>query len=176
VSGAAGLSARDRADFERVLHLAPATPDIRSGETASAADDEYRTHRVARDRTPGQLPATDGTSGPLRMVPTPLISAVAGAALLLIGYGQRLADAATPFACSVVSAGWILAATAGGTAVFGLCRLLRAARRGGDAAPRVPAPSPPLTYSRRGGRWQQAVLERGVLPCLRRRLPEALAP
>ena len=42
-----------------------------AGEMASAADDEYRTYRVARDRTQGQLPAADGTLGPLRMVLTP---------------------------------------------------------------------------------------------------------
>lgn len=191
VSDVSSPSARDRADFERVLRRALDTPDIRSAlhadptgraakrlrewaleaadEIGAAADEEYRAYREARDRRPrGRFPVVDGTVAPLLLVLTPLVATLSAAVLLLVGYALRLASVA-------VIAGWVLAGIAAVTALTGLGVLLRAALRGGDGTPEErPGTTPDVQRAR--DRWQQALLERGVLPYLRHRLPEALAP
>lgn len=198
VSDVSSPSARDRADFERVLRRALDTPDIRSAlhadptgraakrlrewaleaadEIGAAADEEYRAYREARDRRPrGRFPVVDGTVAPLLLVLTPLVATLSAAVLLLVGYALRLASVAADFATSAVIAGWVLAGIAAVTALTGLGVLLRAALRGGDGTPEErPGTTPDVQRAR--DRWQQALLERGVLPYLRHRLPEALAP
>lgn len=82
---------------------------------------------------------------------------------------------AADFATSAVVAGWVLAGIAAVTALTGLGALLRAALRGGDETPKE-RPGVAADVQRARDRWQQALLERGVLPYLRHRLPEALAP
>jgi hypothetical protein len=172
VSDVSSPSARDRADFERVLRRALDTPDIRSalhadptgraakrlrawaleaaGEIGAAADEEYRAYREARDRRPrGRLPAVDGTLGPLLLVLTPLVSTLSAAVLLVVGYSLRLAAVSADFSASAVIAGWVLAVIAAVTAIAGLGVLLRAALRGGDEKPGE-RPSAAGTYGGRG--------------------------
>ncbi|MEU1306395.1 hypothetical protein [Streptomyces shenzhenensis] len=106
----------------------------------------------------------------------PLISAVSAAVLLLIGYGLLLTGTALGFAGSVRSAGWVLAVVAVAAAAVGLPALPRAVpdRAGEPDGARGPVSAADVARARR--RWHRALLERGVLPYLRRRLPDSLAP
>ena len=196
MSDVSSPSARGRADFERVLRLALDTPDIRSalhadptgraaarlraraleaaGEIAAVADDEYRAYRAVRDRPRDRFPLAEGTLGPLLLVLTPLMSTLSAAVLLFIGYVLRLATGATDFATSALTAGWVLAAIAAVTAIAGLCVLPRTALRGEGPSGERPVAAADVRRAR--DTWQRALLERGLLPYLRRHLPEAFAP
>ncbi|MGW5653711.1 hypothetical protein [Streptomyces humi] len=190
MSGTPGLRPEDRADFEEAVRLALATADVRSAlladpsgraagllrDWALAAQDEisavaaveYRVYLAARNVPYGRPGSGDGTVGPLLGVLTPLLSAGAGVVLLLVGYGLRLAGAVTEFAASVIRAGWVLAAAAAVTGAAGVGALLWVASRGGRRQGLDPL--------RARERWRQVLLDRGVLPYLRRRLPDVLTP
>jgi hypothetical protein len=101
---------------------------------------------------------------------TPVVAAVAAAVLLLIGYGARLAEVATGFATSVVTAGWVLALTAAVTACIGLWALLRTALRQREGTSECREPAGGTDVDRARERWRQALLERGLLPYLRSHL------
>jgi hypothetical protein len=103
-----------------------------------------------------------------------VISAVSGAGLLAIGDVLRLAGTATEFAASVLLAGWVLAADAVMAASAGLGLLPRAARCPGDETSAEQGSAGGTDVERDRERWQHTLLELGVLPCLRRRLPGAL--
>ncbi|MFF0226797.1 hypothetical protein [Streptomyces sp. NPDC004629] len=156
-------------------------------EIAAAAQDEYRAYAAARatagHRTsPAEGPPLAGGAGLPPAVLLPLVSAVSAAVLLLIGHGLLLSGTAVRFAGSVRSAGWVLAVAAVAAAALGVATPHRAApgRDAGQAAARGPVPpESPVSaddVERARRRWQQALLERGVLPYLRRRLPDSLAP
>ncbi|MGW3955883.1 hypothetical protein ACWEKM_34355 [Streptomyces sp. NPDC004752] len=206
MSGVSGLGPADRADFERVLRSALGTAEIRSAlsadptgraatrlrawalaadaEIVAAAPGEYRAYAAARataarrtSRTEGRPPAAGSGLPPAALLP--LISAVSAAVLLFIGYGLLRAETAVRFAGSVRSAGWTLAVVAVAAAALGLSTLPRALpdRAGGPTGTPGPvsaAHAAHIEQARR--RWHEALLERGVLPYLRRRLPESLDP
>ncbi|RMB85385.1 hypothetical protein [Streptomyces shenzhenensis] len=202
MSGVPGLGPGDRADFEQVLRAALETAEIRSAlsadptggaaarlrawalaadtEIAAAAHDEYRAYTAARAtagrRTPPAAGGPPAGSGLPPAVLLPSISAVSAAVLLLIGYGLLLTGTALGFAGSVRSAGWVLAVVAVAAAAVGLPALPRAVpdRAGEPDGARGPVSAADVARARR--RWHRALLERGVLPYLRRRLPDSLAP
>lgn len=200
MTGVPGLAPEDREDFERVLRQALDRGDIRSAlgtdrtgraatrlrirarsaaeEIATAAEEEYRAYRAAREAAGGRSPvprsgraAAHGTAGLLLAVLTPLVSATASAVLLLIGFGLRLAAPAAEFGSSVITAGWTLALLAVLTSGLSVGVLVRSGLRGRTepAAPQEPAGAPGAS-DRARERWRQALLERGVLPWLRREL------
>jgi hypothetical protein len=178
-------------EFERVLQCALEVVDIRSvlrrdptgraarrlrdlaleatEEIASAAADEYRDYLAARE-TRDAREAAEGGLWPVLAVLTPVVAAVAAAVLLLIGYGARLAEVATGFATSVVTAGWVLALTAAVTACIGLWALLRTALRQREGTSECREPAGGTDVDRARERWRQALLERGLLPYLRSHL------
>ncbi|MFD9864095.1 hypothetical protein [Streptomyces alboflavus] len=194
------LRPEDRADFEWVLSLALNVTDVRlaleqaatvhdkrqlrararasAKEIAAAAAGEYRAYRRARaavvhaprrdfSRPPTSLGA--GALLPALAVLAPLIAATAAAVFLCLGYGIHLVTADSPMASSLITAGWMTALTAGISTVIGLSGLLTRALH------RRPSPVPPLTVrnpeaERARDAWQQALLERGMLPYLRLQL------
>ncbi|MEU9779452.1 hypothetical protein AB0H92_00420 [Streptomyces phaeochromogenes] len=100
---------------------------------------------------------------------TPPIAGTAAAVLLVLGYSLRLADAQGSMGGSLVTAGWVFATLAVASALAGLtallCTALRARPGHGD---RTGASARNLHHAR--ARWQRALLERGMLPYLRRQL------
>jgi hypothetical protein len=100
---------------------------------------------------------------------TPPIAGTAAAVLLVLGYSLRLADAQGPMGGSLVAAGWVFALIAVASTLAGLtallCTALRARPGHGD---RTGASARNLHHAR--ARWQRALLERGMLPYLRRQL------
>ncbi|MEU5341341.1 hypothetical protein AB0H18_10985 [Streptomyces sp. NPDC020766] len=151
-------------------------------EITAAAGDEYGEYLAARStvehgresRTSVEdnrqsRPASPGALLPALATLTPPIAATAAAVLLVVGYGLRLADTQGPMGGSLVTAGWVFALIAAASTLAGLtallCTALRTRPRRGD---RTGASARNLHHAR--ARWQRALLERGVLPYLRRQL------
>ena len=103
------------------------------------------------------------------MALTPPVAASSAAVLLVLGYLLQLTDTPGTLPASLVTAGWILALVAAVSTLIALAALLGTAIRG-------PAAPPPHTARLEQARldWQQALLERGMLPHLRRYLGEDL--
>ncbi|WP_326727107.1 hypothetical protein [Streptomyces phaeochromogenes] len=120
-----------------------------------------------QDRQP--QPADPGALLPALAALTPPIAGTAAAVLLVLGYSLRLADAQGSMGGSLVTAGWVFATIAVASALAGLtallCTALRARPGHGD---RTGASARNLHHAR--ARWQRALLERGMLPYLRRQL------
>ncbi|MBR8640118.1 hypothetical protein KEF29_14485 [Streptomyces tuirus] len=181
------LRPEDRADFEAVLHLALSTADIRDAlrtdptgrasvrlrahvlahadDITAAAGEPYRTYLTVRAaaRQDAWRPAGSGSLLPALAVLTPLVAATSAGALLLLGCLLQIGDAPGPLPGSLVSAGWTLALVAAVSGLLSLGALLRSAlgRRGAPTAGRV-------EQARLA--WRQALLDRGMLPHLRRHL------
>ncbi|MDQ1023710.1 hypothetical protein QF035_001292 [Streptomyces umbrinus] len=151
-------------------------------EITAAASDEYREYLAARtvmergrqSGTTGEhgrqpQPADPGALLPALAALTPPVAGTAAAVLLVLGYSLRLADAQGPMGGSLVTAGWVFALIAAASTLAGLTALLCTALRSrpghGD---RTGASARNLHHAR--ARWQRALLERGVLPYLRRQL------
>ncbi|MFF5006293.1 hypothetical protein ACFY3G_26160 [Streptomyces phaeochromogenes] len=119
------------------------------------------------DRQP--QPTDPGALLPALAALTPPIAGAAAAVLLVLGYSLRLADAQGSMGGSLVTAGWVFALIAVASTLAGLtallCTALRARPGHGD---RTGASARNLHHAR--ARWQRALLERGMLPYLRRQL------
>src|SRR5690606_23416440 len=105
---------------------------------------------------------------------TPLLSAAAAAIFLLLGYGPRLADAQQPLAIALIRVGWVagaIAVLAAAAASTGL--VITAARH--RATPRHPRPDT-AALAQAHTAWRQALLERALLPFLRRQLHQSPGP
>ncbi|GAA3192592.1 membrane protein [Streptomyces virens] len=183
------LRPEDRPDFEAVLRRALTTTDIRetldadpsgraaarlrrlvlanADEIAAAAHEEYGAYvtlRAAGRPGTARRPAAAGTLLPALTVLTPLVATASAAALLVLGHLLRLTDARDALTGSLITAGWVLTLIAGVSALLAFAALLRTAMRGGDDSVHAAR----LRQARLD--WQRALLERGILPRLRRYL------
>ncbi|MFF9761331.1 MULTISPECIES: hypothetical protein [Streptomyces] len=184
------LRPEDRPDFEAVLHLALTTTDVQAAlsadptgratarlrlralgdadETAAAARAEYGAYlalRTSAEPGPPPRPAA-GNLLPALAVLTPLVAAASAAVLLVLGHLLRLADAEGPLPGSLFTAGWVLTLIAGAGALLAFAAMLRTAIRDGGGT----AHAARLQQAREN--WQRALLDRGLLPHLRRCLRE----
>ncbi|MGW6906726.1 hypothetical protein [Streptomyces sp. NPDC054940] len=190
MAGPHRLRPEDRADFEAVLHLALSTADIRAAlladptghaarylrahaldaadEITAEAGDAYDTYLAVRSSAPHgpEHPPSKATLLSALSVLTPLVAATSAAILLLLGYVLQLAEISGSLPASLVTAGWVLALIAAVSTLLALTALLRTAlqqRHGVPSADRLEQAR--IT-------WQQALLDRGMLPHLRRRISE----
>ncbi|EFE72052.1 conserved hypothetical protein [Streptomyces viridosporus ATCC 14672] len=201
------LEAVDRADFEHTLHAALSAPDIREAlqqPTAQVTAEQLRARaltaadtiaaeaateyaallrlrtaaapaRAGRPWRPAPATAGNGLLAALAVL-TPVLSTAAAAVFLLLGYGLQLASTQQPLAIALIRAGWVagavvvLAAAAAGTAL-----VITAARHRATACHPQPDTA---SLAQAHAAWRQALLERGLLPFLRRQLhqPPTLAP
>ncbi|WP_151483333.1 hypothetical protein [Streptomyces albicerus] len=188
-----GLRPEDRADFEAVLHLALATPDILGAlradpsglaatrlrsraladadEITAAACGEYRTYltcsasNASAEETTPHRPAGSGPVAALAVLTLP-VAASSAAVLLVLGYLLQLTGVRGTLPGSLIAVGWILALVAALSALIALATLPGTAirGRGGSVTPAR------LEQARLD--WQQALLKRGMLPHLRRAISE----
>jgi hypothetical protein len=198
VSGPPRLRPEDRADFEAVLHLALNTPDIHAALLAdptgqatgrmhaqaleaadkitAAVDDEYRAYLAVRAAAqPARPPrSANGALLPALAVLTPPLAASSSAVLLVLGYALQLADAQGTLPGSLVTAGWVLALVAAASALMALAALVHTAirQRGVPAPDGRPRTIPRDRLEQTRWTWQQALLDRGMLSYLRRRIRE----
>ncbi|MGW6584232.1 hypothetical protein ACWF76_33395 [Streptomyces globisporus] len=161
--------------------------------TAAAAEAEYRRYAALRLHAQGgrRDAGTAQLSGPgdqerpgagvlaVLGVLTPVLSAVAAATFLLLGYGLRLADTLPALADTLVGVGWFSLVVAGAAALVSVVALYRTAARQSTAdAVAVPDPSaaadaPALARAREA--WVVALRDRGIRPFLLQELAEAAA-
>ncbi|MFB6439710.1 hypothetical protein ACFCVY_23470 [Streptomyces sp. NPDC056411] len=166
----------------------------RAAVTATA-DAEYRGYLRLRTAAPAvptvapepppQQPGTPVRAGagvlPALGVLVPALAATAAALFLLLGFGLRALGLSRRLADELVRAGFTATGVAAATALCGLVWLLVTAARNRSAAAADPlpeAPDPDPALARAHEAWQQAVLERGVIPFLLGRLdgPHREAP
>ncbi|MFJ5684554.1 hypothetical protein [Streptomyces sp. NPDC093099] len=178
-----------RADAEHLRSQALAA----AGTISAAAAPEYTAYLRLCDATrhptahlpdrPHQADAStvDASTGGRGLlaalaVLAPVLSVTAAAIFLLIGYALRLADFQQPLADALVGTGWLTAALAALAAVIAAAALVVTAVRHRSAAGGHPRHHTPAVIEARAA-WRQALLERGMLPFLRRQLhPLAQAP
>lgn len=202
------LEGADRADFERILHQALHTPDIRAAlnhpDTAITGDHLHALALVAADAIAAEASAEHVLLARLRTastqppepaggpaggrgilaalaVITPALSAIAAAIFLLLGYSLHLAGAQPHFAQTLIGAGWTAATVAALAALASGSALAMTALRH-HTEPYTPQPDPG-EFTQAQEAWRRALLERGLLPFLRRHLqlpasapPEAPLP
>ncbi|MGP4091923.1 hypothetical protein [Streptomyces sp. KR55] len=188
-----GLRPEDRADFEAVLHLALNTPDILSAlradptgraatrlriraladinEITAAAHSEYHAYltrlalSTSAEEAAPRRPAGAGLMAALAVL-TPPVAASSAAVLLILGYLPQLTDVRGTLPGSLITAGWVLALIAAASTLIALAALLGTAIRGRGTS------AHPARLEQARLDWQQALLERGMLPHLRRYLGE----
>ncbi|PNG17431.1 hypothetical protein, partial [Streptomyces cahuitamycinicus] len=184
------LRQEDRPDFAAVLHLALTTTDIHAAlnpdptgqattrlrlralgdadEIAATARAEYCTYLALRaSAQPDQQPhPAAGRLLPTLAVLTPLIAAASAAVLLVLGYLLQLTGTEDTLPGSLVTAGWVLTLIAGCSACLAFAAMLRTAIHGGDGTEHEAG----VQQARQN--WQRALLDRGMLPHLRRCLRE----
>ncbi|WP_327346033.1 hypothetical protein [Streptomyces europaeiscabiei] len=190
-----GLRPEDRADFEAALHLALSTADIRNvlradptglaarrlrvraladtDRITATAQNEYGTYLSCRTLdTSAEQPdqCTPGRSAHAGLLSTlaaltPPVAVSSAAILLVLGYLlQGTVHGTLPE--SLITAGWILASVAALSAYLAVAALLcTAIRKRGN-------PVHPARLEQSRLDWQQALLERGMLPLLRRCIRE----
>ncbi|NEE10462.1 hypothetical protein G3M58_28915, partial [Streptomyces sp. SID7499] len=106
-----------------------------------------------------------GSLLPALAVLTPLVAGTSAAALLLIGGLLHVADPLGPLPGSLVAAGWTLALVAALTGLLTLAAVLHTALRRRSS---VPPAAEQVEHARVV--WRQELLDRGMLPHLRRHL------
>ncbi|MER7793527.1 hypothetical protein [Streptomyces sp. NPDC097640] len=161
LADAASIAAAAAAEYRDYVQLrAAARPSALSGETTE--EDTGAAPRPARGNGPGGrglLPAL--------AVLTPVLATTATAVFLLLGYLMGLSDSQERLADTLLTAAWTTAVIAAVTTVSGAVWLFTTAARHRTTPPE-------RQYERVAaarGTWRRALLERGVLPYLRERLP-----
>ncbi|GGO59354.1 hypothetical protein [Streptomyces lasiicapitis] len=149
-------------------------------EITAAAADEYQTYlraRVAvipasqRHDEPPKAATSLGAGAllPALAVLAPLISAGAAVGFLFLGYVLHLVTPQGQLAVSLVTAGGISAVASAVSAGVGLsCLLATAVRRRVTSTPYLTVRNPAAEQARNA--WQKGLLERGMLPYLRKQL------
>ncbi|MFE1773197.1 hypothetical protein [Streptomyces sp. NPDC059008] len=145
-----------------------------------AATGRPATQRIAH---PQEENASTGWRGLLTAlaVLAPVLSATASVIFLLLGYGLHLTDTQRRLADALVHVGWITAALTALAALTAAAALIVTAIRHRSASSGTPRHDAPAVTEARAA-WRQALLERGMLPFLRRQLhlpasaPDAAAP
>ncbi|MGY0067400.1 hypothetical protein ACWZEH_11345 [Streptomyces sp. QTS137] len=139
--------------------------------TAAVPDRPGRPRRSAPAPAPAApaAPAAVGNGLPAALaVLTPVLSVVAAVVFLFLGYGLHLAGVQQPLADTLISAGWVAGAVAVlAAAVAGAGLVVTAVRH--RATPHRPQPDT-ASVAQAHAEWRRALLERGMLPFLRRQL------
>ncbi|MEU5087169.1 hypothetical protein [Streptomyces sp. NPDC021356] len=149
---------------EDLRRPAPAVPaSVRESDTAESAG---AAAGIAATVGEAVEPSGAGAAAVVAVL-APVLAGVAAALFLLVGYILKMLDPAPAFAQSLVTVGWVFGAvTAAAILAAGAALLLTALRN--RPSPGT-APHEELVQARAA--WQEALLERGILPFLR----EALA-
>ncbi|TWV32523.1 hypothetical protein FRZ03_33030 [Streptomyces misionensis] len=157
----------------------------------SAAADEYAHYVRIRDalrRPEPPAPTATDDSGPTGTDPAagphgagavavvavlaPLLSATAAAIFLLIGYILRSLDSGQPLAGTMLTAGWVFGALTVAALLVAAAGLLLTALRNGTSPESRARDAAAEEVAGARAAWQDALLERGILPFLREALGE----
>ncbi|NJP42955.1 hypothetical protein [Actinacidiphila epipremni] len=162
LSAADRISSRAEEEYDAYRRLrTQARQDVR---------DAART-RESRAFSYGALGVADGAGSGAGLfavlaVLTPLLAGAAALIFLLIGYAMGAVHPQPAIAQPLRTAGWFFAAVAAAAVLLGAIGLLLTALRDGSTALHdAPDGLPPEVHAAREA-WQQALLERGLLPFL----------
>lgn len=149
-------------------------------ETREAAREAARS-RDGRAFSYAAMGVADGAGkgaglGAVVAVLTPLLSGAAALIFLLIGYSMDAVHPQPAIASPLRTAGWFFAAVAAAAILLGAVGLLLTALRDGSAAIHDSPDAMPPEVLRAREAWQQALLDRGLLPFLDDALSGTAAP
>ncbi|MEV6025258.1 hypothetical protein [Streptomyces sp. NPDC052036] len=152
----------------------PAGDDARThGEVPGDDGRTYGTPSDDDSTTPSDAPAVDGDTKRVLAVLVPSLGAVATGVFLLCGFGLRALAVRPHIGDGLVMAGVIAAAVTAGAALGDLAWILvTGARSRSGCRPGHPADRDPEVCRARES-WENAVLERGLVPFLRQRAESA---
>ncbi|MFF4948122.1 hypothetical protein [Streptomyces chattanoogensis] len=171
-------------EISAALHGAGGTPHVEQLRTqalgaraaiVSAADVEYRAYLQLRasaaDSRPARQSAETATRAGAGLLPAlgvliPALSATAAAIFLVFGCGLRVVGMRSRLADELIVAGLTAAAIAAAATLIGLVWMLVAAARNRAAADAGTPGDVDSAAMRAREAWQQALLERGVMPFL----------
>lgn len=155
---------------EELRQPAPSTP---SSSTRESGSTEPGSGAVGLATTLGEAAETTG-AGAIAVVAVlaPVLAGTAAAIFLLVGYVLKMLDPEPAFAQTMLTAGWVFGAvTAAAILVAAVGLLLTALRnRPSLEVGAYTAANTELVRAREA--WQEALLERGILPFLRDALAE----
>ncbi|WNI23643.1 hypothetical protein [Streptomyces sp. ITFR-16] len=136
------------------------------------ARDELRAtvqDRGARATGADELPESGAGIGAVVTVLAPVLAGTAAVIFLLVGYILKMLDPPPAFARTMIGAGWFFAAATAAAILVAAVGLLLAALRNGSTslAARDSGEELPDDVARARDAWEDALLERGILPFLR---------
>ncbi|MEV7090359.1 hypothetical protein AB0O07_31525 [Streptomyces sp. NPDC093085] len=129
-----------------------------------------------RDPAPEEPPGSGAGLTAVVSVLVPVLGGVAAVIFLLVGYLLKALDPPPAFASSLVAVGWFFAAiTAIGILGAAVGLLVTAMRNSSTELPadETAGREPPDEVARAREAWRHALLERGILPFLRKALDDA---
>ncbi|MFI9601801.1 hypothetical protein ACIHCX_18385 [Streptomyces sp. NPDC052043] len=156
---------------EELRRPAPAGPS-RLSEPGSAEPGPAR-----RAATTGGVGETHGAgAGAVVAVLAPVLAGTAAALFLLVGYTLRMLDPTQAFAQSMITAGWVFGALTAAAILAAAAGLLLTALRNRPSFDSGAYAELGEEVAQAREAWQDALLERGILPFLRDALAEPRSP
>ncbi|MFJ2718870.1 hypothetical protein [Streptomyces sp. NPDC087437] len=129
--------------------------------------------------TMGEVAETHGAgagAGAVVAVLAPVLAGTAAALFLLVGYILRMLDPTQAFAQSMITAGWVFGALTAAAILAAAAGLLLTALRNRPSLDSGAYAELGEEVAQAREAWQEALLERGILPFLRDALAEPRSP
>lgn len=172
------------------LRVRPEPPKARGGTSRAPAQRSLGRTPLRARATERGAPVPEGTGAGVPAVVTVLVTVLAGAAatiLLLAGYLLKAFNPPSPFASTLVGAGWWAAVITAAGVVVGAAGLCVTALRNGPSPPvdvfvdadedeDADADDLPEEVARAREAWRHALMERGILPFMRDALGDPADP
>ncbi|MGW3955206.1 hypothetical protein ACWEKM_30680 [Streptomyces sp. NPDC004752] len=150
---------------EELRQPAPSTPSSSTRESGSM---DPGSGAVGLATTLGEAAETTGAGAvAVIAVLAPVLAGTAAAIFLLVGYVLKMLDPEPAFARTMLTAGWVFGAVAAAAILVAAVGLLLTALRNRPSLEAGPYPAANAELVRARKAWQEALLERGVLPFLR---------
>lgn len=123
--------------------------------------------------TVGEVAETAGAgAGAVAAVLTPILAGTAAVIFLLVGYVLKMFDPEPEFARTILTAGWVFGALTAAGILIAAIGLLTTALRNRPAHTHDPYGELSEEVARAKEAWREALLERGLMPFLRKALAD----
>ncbi|GAA3809572.1 inorganic phosphate transporter [Streptomyces chiangmaiensis] len=155
---------------EELRRPAPPTPPVHESATRSL---EQEMEGVGLAAAMGEA-ATSAGAGAVIAVLAPFLAGAAAVIFLLVGYILKMVNPDQAFARTLLTTGWVFGAVTAATILIAAIGLLLTALRNGssDDEPRLQGELA-VEVAQAREVWQEALLERGILPFLREALADS---
>ncbi|WP_326803227.1 hypothetical protein OIE49_18085 [Streptomyces sp. NBC_01788] len=150
-------------------------PDVPSSLTGAGSAEPGGPVRLAA--TMGETAETHGAgAGAVVAVLAPVLAGTAAALFLLLGYLLRMLDPDQAFAQSMITVGWVFGALTAAAILAAAAGLLLTALRNRPSLDSGAYAELGEEVAQAREAWQEALLERGILPFLREALADPRSP